>query len=196
VRAFAPGAAVGALLVLVPLAIVVAGAPARESAQAAVVAPAPPEIEIDPAQLPDATISAEAAALQGEVDPNAVALGLAKALAVEAEAIRRADTSLLRSADDGERLIEMERLVEKTATSGVHAVPTHTFDSMHVDVAPTEETQDAASLGLVATGTVETVTYDAAGEEQGSASEPFSKRFVLRPEVGDRWLIVAEAEDG
>jgi hypothetical protein len=67
---------------------------------------------------------------------------------------------------------------------------------MHVDVAPTEETQDAASLGLVATGTVETVTYDAAGEEQGSASEPFSKRFVLRPEVGDRWLIVAEAEDG
>jgi hypothetical protein len=196
VRAFAPGAAVGALLVLVPLAIVVAGAPARESAQAAVVAPAPPDIEIDPAQLPDATISAEAAALQGEVDPNAVALGLAKALAVEAEAIRRADTSLLRSADDGERLIEMERLVEKTATSGVHAVPTHTFDSMHVDVAPTEETQDAASLGLVATGTVETVTYDAAGEEQGSASEPFSKRFVLRPEVGDRWLIVAEAEDG
>ena len=39
-RAFAPGAAVGALLVLIPLAIVLAGAPARESAQAAIVAPA------------------------------------------------------------------------------------------------------------------------------------------------------------
>ena len=141
-------------------------------------------------------MSAEAAALQAEVDPNAVALGLAKALAVEAEAIRRADTSLLRSADDLERLIEMERLVEQTATSGVHAVPTHTFDSLHVDVAPTEETQDVASLGLVATGTVETVTYDAAGVEQDRVSEPFSKTFVLRPEVGDTWLIVAEVEDG
>jgi hypothetical protein len=196
VRAFAPGAIVGVLLVLIPLAIVIAGGPARETAQAAIVAAPPPEIEIDPAQLPEATISAEAAALQGEVDPNAVALGLAQALAVEAEAIRRADTSLLRSADDGERLIEMERLVEQTATSGVHSVPTHTFDSMHVDVAPSEETQDAASLGLVATGVVETVTYDAAGVEQRRASEPFSKTFVLRPEVGDRWLIVDEVEDG
>ena len=63
----------------------------------------------------------------------------------------------------------------------VYAVPTYTFDSLHVDVAPTEETQNAASLGLVATGTVETVTYDAAGAEQGRASEPFSKTFVLRP---------------
>ncbi len=195
-RAFIPGAVVGALLVLVPLVIVVAGGPARSTAVAAPVASPPPEIEIDPAQLPEATMSAEAAALQAEVDPNAVALGLAKALAVEAEAIRRADTSLLRSADDLERLIEMERLVEQTATSGVHAVPTHTFDSLHVDVAPTEETQDVASLGLVATGTVETVTYDAAGVEQDRVSEPFSKTFVLRPEVGDTWLIVAEVEDG
>jgi hypothetical protein len=192
VRAFAPGAVVGALLVLIPLAIVLAGSPARSTAVAPPVASPPPDIVIDPAQLPDATISAEAAALQGEVDPNAVALGLAKALAVEAEAIRRADTSLLRSADDAQRLIEMERLVERTATSGVHAVPTHTFDSLHVDVAPTEETQDAASLGLVATGTVETITYDAAGAEQGRASEPFSKTFVLSPAVGDRWLIVDE----
>jgi len=192
VRAFAPGAVVGAFLVLIPIAIVLAGAPARSTALAPPVASPPPEIEVDPAQLPDATISAEASALQGEVDPNAVALGLAKALAVEAEAIRRADTSLLRSADDAQRLIEMERLVERTATSGVHAVATHTFDSLHVDVAPTEETQDAASLGLVATGTVETITYDAAGAEQGRASEPFSKTFVLSPAVGDRWLIVDE----
>ena len=181
---------------MIPLAIVIAGAPARETAQAATVAAPPPEIEIDPAQLPEVTVSADAEALQGEVDPNAVALGLAQALAVEAEAIRRADTSLLRSADDGERLIEMERLVEQTATSGVYAVPTHTFDSMHVDVAPNEETQDAASLGLVATGTVETITYDAAGVEQDRVIEPFSTTFVLRPEVGDTWLIVDEVEDG
>jgi len=195
-RAFVPGAVVGALLVLIPLAIVIAGAPARETAQAATVSAPPPEIEIDPAQLPDATISAEAEALQGEVDPNAVAVGLAEALAVEAEAIRRADTSLLRSADDGDRLIGMERAVEQAATSGSHAVPTYTFESLHVDVAPTEETQDTASLGLIATGTVETVTYDAAGVEQDRVSAPFSKTFVLRPEVGDRWLIVDEVEGG
>ena len=87
-------------------------------------------------------------------------------------------------------------MVEQTATSGAHAVPTYTFDSIHVDVAPNEETQDSASLGLVATGTVETVTYDAAGGEQGRASEPFSKTFVLRPEIGDRWLIVDDVEVG
>jgi hypothetical protein len=48
----------------------------------------------------------------------------------------------------------------------------------------------------VATGTVDTVTYDAAGAEQGRVSEPFSKTFVLIPAVGDRWLIVDEVEDG
>ena len=195
-RAFVPGAVVGALLVVIPLAIVIAGAPARETAEAATVAVPLPEIEIDPTQLPEVTVSADAIALSDEFDPNALALGLAQALAVEGEAIRRADTSLLRSADDADRLIEMERLVEQAATSGLYAVPTYTFDSLHVDVAPTDETQNAASLGLVATGTVDTVTYDAAGAEQGRVSEPFSKTFVLIPAVGDRWLIVDEVEDG
>ncbi|MGH8947515.1 MAG: hypothetical protein ACRDXF_01555 [Acidimicrobiia bacterium] len=196
VRAFAPGAVVGALLVLIPLAIVVAGAPARESAQAVTVAAPAPEIEVDPEQLPDVTVSAEAAALNDQVDPDALALGLAQALAVEGEAIRRADTSLLRSADDAERLIEMERMVEQAATSGLRAVPTHTFDTLNLDVVFTDGPQGGASLGLVATGTVETVTYDAAGAEQDRASEPFTKTFVLQPEVGDRWLIAAEVEDG
>ena len=195
-RAFVPGAVVGALLVVIPLAIVIAGAPARETAEAATVAAPLPEIEIDPTQLPEVTVSADAIALSDEFDPNALALGLAQALAVEGEAIRRADTSLLRSADDADRLIEMERLVEQAATNGLYAVPTYTFDSLHVDVAPTDETQNAASLGLVATGTVDTVTYDAAGAEQGRVSEPFSKTFVLIPAVGDRWLIVDEVEDG
>lgn len=196
VRAFAPGAVVGALLVLIPLAIVVAGAPARQTAQAATISAPPPEIEIDQAQLPEVTVSADAAALSDEVDPDDLALGLAQALAVEAEAIRRADTSMLRTADDGERLIEMEGVVEQAATSGVHVVPTHTFDTLHLDVVFTDGPQGGANLGLVTTGTVETVTYDAAGAEQARASEPFSKTFVLHPEVGDRWLIADEVEDG
>jgi len=196
VRAFTPGAVAGVLLVLIPLAIVIAGAPARESAQAASVAAPPPEIEIGPNQLPEVTVSADAAALNDDVDPDTLALGLAQALAVEGEAIRRADTSMLRTANDGERLIEMEGVVEQAATSGVHDVPTHTFDSLHLDVVFTDGPQGGASLGLVAAGTVETITYDAAGEEQDRASEPFSKTFVLQPEVGDRWLIVDEVEGG
>jgi hypothetical protein len=194
-RAFAPGAVMGALLVLVPLLIVMAGAPARDTAQAATVTPTPPEIEIDPAQLPPVTVSPDASALNDEFDPDELAIGLAQALAIEGEAIRLADTSLLRTADDGERLVAMERVVERAATSGEHVVPVHTFDSLHLDVVFTDDTQEGASLGLVATGTVEVVTYDPAGAEQDRAREPFATTFVLRPEVGDRWVIVAEVEE-
>ncbi len=121
--AFAPGLVVGALLVVVPLGIVVAGGPARETAHAATVAAPPPEISINPSLLPIVTVSAEAEALNDQVDPETLALELAEGLAIEGEAIRRGDTSLVRSADDGERLVQMERVVEGAATSGEHVVP-------------------------------------------------------------------------
>ena len=63
-----------------------------------------------------------------------------------------------------------------------------------LDVVFTEERQDEASVGLVATGTVETITYDAAGEEQAD-QRAIRQDLRLRPEVGDRWPLV-EVEDG
>ena len=194
--AFAPGLVVGALLVVVPLAIVIAGGPARETAQAATVAAPPPEISVDPAQLPTVTVSAEAQALNDQVEPQTLALELAEGLAIEGEAIRRGDTSLVRSADDGERLVQVERIVEGAATSGEHVVPVYSFDRMHLDVVFTDGPQGGASLGLVTTGTVERVTYDATGAEQGRQSEPFTRTFVMSPGTGGTWMIAGEVEDG
>jgi hypothetical protein len=193
-RAFAPGLVVGALLIAVPLGIVIAGGPARDTAQAATVATPPPEITVDPASLPRVTVSAEAAALDQEFDPQALALELAEGLAIEGEAIRRGDTSLLRSVADGERLVQMERVVEVAATSGNHVVPVHTFDTMHLDVVFTDGPQGGASLGLATTGTVEHVTYDATGTETARESESFTRTFVISPGTAGTWMIVDEAD--
>jgi hypothetical protein len=192
--AFTPGLVVGAFLVMIPLGIVIAGAPARETVQAATVATPPPEVSVDPSQLPTVTVTAEAAALDQQVDPQALALELAEGLAVEAEAIRRGDTSLLRSADDAERLVQMERVVEGAATTGQHVVPGHTFDTMNLDVVFTAGSQGGASLGMVATGTVELVTYDATGAEQARESEPFRMTYAMIPGTAGTWMIVAAAE--
>jgi hypothetical protein len=192
--AFVPGLVVGALLVVIPLGIVMAGGPARETAVAATVAAPPPEISVDPASLPTVTVSPEADALDSQIDPQAVALELAEGLAIEAEAIRRGDTSILRSADDGERLVEMERMVEVAATTGEHIVAQHVFDDIHMDVVFLEGSQGGASLGLVASGTIEHVTYDATGAEQARESEPFTRTFAMIPGTVGIWMIVAEAD--
>jgi hypothetical protein len=47
---------------------------------------------------------------------------------------------------------------------------------------------------LVATGSVENVTYDAGGVEQGRESDTFATTFVMRQGAGERWLIVAEVD--
>jgi hypothetical protein len=194
VRTFARGIAIGALVVVVSVGIVVAGAPARDTAEAATPPPTESEVDIDPTLLPPVSVSAEAQALNAEVDPAALAVFLAEALAIEADALRTGDTSLLRAADGGERLVEMERTIEIAATRGDMVVPEHTLDSLHLDVVFTNGPQGGASLGLVATGTVENVTYDAGGVEQGRESDTFATTFVMSQGAGERWLIVAEVD--
>ena len=195
VRTFARGAAIGALVVVIAVGIVAAGAPARDTAEAATPAAIEPEVDIDPTLLPPVTVSAEAQALNEDFDPDALAVFLAEALAIEADALRTGDTSLLRAADDGKRLLAMERKVEIAATRGEQVIPEHTFDSLHIDVIFPDGSQDGASLGLVATGTVENVTYDAGGVEQGREGDTFATTFVMSQGAGERWLIVAEADE-
>ncbi|HSJ83089.1 MAG TPA: hypothetical protein VLA91_04655, partial [Acidimicrobiia bacterium] len=194
IRTFARGAAIGALVVVVSVGIVAAGAPARQTAGAATTDPVTPVVDIDPTLLPPVTVSAEAQALNEDVDPDALAVSLAEALAIEADALRTGDTSLLRAADDGERLLAMERKVEIAATRGESVVPEHAFDSLHLDIVFHKGPQGGASLGLEATGTVDHVTYDSGGVEQGRESEAFATTFVLSRGAGGRWLIVAEEE--
>lgn len=194
-RLFARGAALGSLAALISVGIVVAGAPARDTAQASVDATLATGVEIDPASLPPVTVSPDARALNADITPDALAVFLAEDLAIEGEAMLRADTSLLRAADDGERLVEMERAIEVAATRGAPVVSLHSFDMLHLGVVFTDGSQGGASLGFMATGTVEHVTYDAAGTEQSRASEPFATTFVLRQGAGERWLIAAEGAD-
>jgi hypothetical protein len=193
-RLFAGGAALGSALVLLPVGIVAAGAPARGQG------PAPPgtgltglDIRIDPSSLPEVTVGREAAGLNGDArNAGMLAVALAENLAIEREAMLRADTSLLRAADDGERLVQMERKVQAAATAGRFEVADHRFDALHLEVVFTDGPQGGATLGLDAAGTVRRVTYDAARAELARAEAPFRSRFVLRQGAGGRWVILDE----
>jgi hypothetical protein len=193
-RLFARGALLGAAAVAVGVGIVAAGAPARDTARAATTDTVTPAVDIDPSLLPPVTVTADARAINADIDSDALAVFLAEALAIEADALLTGDTSLLRAADDGERLLAMERKVEIAATRGEFVVPEYSFDSLHLDVVFHKGPQGGASLGLEATGTVDNVTYDAAGLEQSRESEAFATTFVLSQGAGGRWLIVAENE--
>lgn len=194
-RIYSRGVAVGVGVAGVAIVIVAAGGPARVLAGGDPV-PEPMEMtmEIDPASLPAMSVSEEVAALNSDVadDPLVLAVALAENLATEGEAMRRADPSLLRGADDGERLIEFERRIEAAATAGELAVTQYAFDSLHLRVVQTDGPQGGASLALDARGVIETITYDAQGVELYRTTADFASTFVLRQGSGDRWLIAAE----
>jgi hypothetical protein len=182
---------------VVAIGVVLAGAPARRTAQAAEIADVPViEVEIDREALPAVSIGPEVAALNETIategENNDLAAALAEDLAIEGQAMLRADPSLLRAADDGERLIEMERKIEVAATRDELVVANYVFESLHLDVIFTDGTQDGASLAFEARGTVELVTFNSTGEELARSTEPFDSVFVMRSGVGDRWVIVAE----
>ena len=194
-RVYSRGVAVGIAIAVVALGIVAAGSPARVLA-GGVPSPQPTEVsvEIDPASLPVVSVAAEVKALNSEVakDPQELAVALAENLAIEAEAMRRADTSLLRTADDGERLIAQERNVEAAATAGQLKVPNYLFETLHLHIVHVAGPQGGASLAVDARGTVETTTYDSQGVEVGRETTDFAATFVLHRAATGRWLITAE----
>ncbi|MEX2623330.1 MAG: hypothetical protein WD651_06360 [Acidimicrobiia bacterium] len=194
-RIFSRGAVVGAVLAVLVIAILAAGSPARVLAGPDPnLIPTGLEVVVDPATLPTVTVDDDVAALNAEVGAQSgqVALAVAKNLAIEGEAMRRADPSLLRSANDGERLVELERRIEAAATAGELVVDHYSFDSLHLRVVQTEGPQGGASLAVDAVGTVEEVTYDPLGVELRRATAAFASTFVLRQGSDGRWLITAE----
>ena len=106
------------------------------------------------------------------------------------------DTSLLRSADGGARLIEMERAIEAAATAGERVVSEFTFDGLHLDVVHLDGPQGGAHLAVDATGLIEETTLDPSGVEVEPAERRFDTRFVLDRGPGERWVIVAEMPEG
>jgi hypothetical protein len=179
------------------VAIVAAGAPARDTARASGLEAPVIAVEVDPSTLPAVSVSPDVSALNAEITggPQGLALMLAENLIIEGEAMLAGDTSQLRAADDGERLVEMERKVEVAATTGELLVSDYRFDALHLDVVFTEDSQDGASLALVASGSVDEIEYDAEGLELARSTRPFDTTFVMRQGLGDRWLIVTELAD-
>ena len=89
-RTFLRGAVLGSVLTLAAAAVVVAGAPARQAAQASVLEIPSVEIEVDPATLPPVTVGSEVEALNSAVATGGgddLALALAEDLMIEAEAM-------------------------------------------------------------------------------------------------------------
>jgi hypothetical protein len=176
------GIVAGAVAVGLAVVIVVAGGPARLPAQAlSRFDPPDVRVDVDPANLPPVTMDAPAGQVQGfdEDGVEGVALVLAENLEIEARAVETGDAAILRGADFGERLAEMEDAV---ASAGESAVPAHhAFDSLHVRVVFSEGTQAGPSLAFDARGTV----------IQGDSTIAFATTFVLRRSGGDRWLIVS-----
>jgi Na+-transporting NADH:ubiquinone oxidoreductase subunit NqrB len=195
-RIFSRGAVLGSLLTFVAVAIVATGAPARELAQSITPAGEPTvTVEVDRTTLPAVTVDPEVSALNSEISAGSagdLAVTLAENLKIEGEAMRRADTSLLRAADDGERLVVMERRVEAAATLGELVVTEYTFDSLDLRVVFTEGSQGGASLAFEAHGMVVEITSDIEGAELRREESPFETLFVLRQGSGGRWLIVDE----
>ena len=194
-RIYSRGVALGVGIAVVAIAIVAAGGPARVLAGAGPDSlPTEISVDIDPATLPSVSVAQDVAGLNSDVanNPQQVAVALAEDLAIEAEAMRRAESSYLREAADGERLIDQERRIEMAATAGQLPVPHYLFETLHLHVVHIAGPQGGASLALDARGTVETTTYDSQGAELGRVTTDFEATFVLRQTATGRWLIAVE----
>jgi Na+-transporting NADH:ubiquinone oxidoreductase subunit NqrB len=180
------GAVVGSIAVLAVSAVVIAGTPARTAP--VVAAAGAIDVDIDPALIPGVTVADDVSDIVPDVgDGSALALVLAENLAVEARAMATGDVTMLLSVDIGERLSEIEALIDTAASDGIRVATHHQLGSLHLRLMPNDGSQAGAALAFDATGTTETITYDATGIETARTSRPLDATFVLR-QGPDRWM--------
>lgn len=192
-HALARGAIVGSAAVFLVAGVVAAGAPSRELFPEAD-AEASPElaVEIDPAMLPRVTVDAEVSAANADLagaGAREVAMSLAEDLEIEMRALLGVDMEMLRAADSGARLLELESRIDEAVSTGATTVRHYTFDSLHLAGVVLSEAQAGLSIGVDARGTVEEITY-ADGDQVERTTSPFALTFVLSKPTGTRWLIV------
>jgi Na+-translocating ferredoxin:NAD+ oxidoreductase RnfD subunit len=188
-----------ATVVVVGLAIVGAGAPAR-----GVVTPNADEVlgrvadDVDPSTLPAISVAQDVLDWNHEITGPGVqeiVLTLAENLELENQALLRADPTILRAVDHGDRLDEMEARVEEAVAGGTTVVERYQIDDVNVTLIVPFGQQTSLSLGLDARGTV-TEEHYAGGRLTTRRSSPFSKTFVMRQVAGGRWLNVAVLPSG
>lgn len=192
-KTFARGVAAGAGLVLVLVGIIAAGTPARDAAAVATDPAVEFRANVDPTTLPDVVIDASAERIDIEIDDeyaDLLAVTLAENLAIEAEAVRTADGSLLGLSDGGDRLDEMQAHLDSAVATGDRWVDEYRFDTLTLALHEPPEGQSSAGLLFEGSGIVDRVLYDPMGSEQRRSSEQFQLGFVLRQLAGDRWVIV------
>ncbi|HEY5890673.1 MAG TPA: hypothetical protein VIW94_08245 [Acidimicrobiia bacterium] len=191
VGTFARGLAIGSGIVLLIVAIVLAGTPTRNGVEAGTPIAAVPVV-IDPSQLPEVRVEPSATGVNVDMDAEFaadVAVMLAENLALESEALRIADGVLLGLADAGERLDEMQARLATAVATGERRVDVYRFDSLTLSVHE-GEAQTSAGLLFEGRGSVDVVIYDTSGQEVSRSASPFDKSFVLRQVGGERWIIV------
>ena len=193
-------AAAGAAALLVAVAIVAAGFPARGVVLAdpveALNRPAP---VVDPTTLPPITISQDVVDFDHELAGSgmqAVVVTLAQNLELENRALLTRDAAVLPVSDHGDRLVVMQDRLARATARGTTALAHYQIDALDVSLLVPFGRQDGLSLGLNARGTVVEERYDAAGSVQSRASSPFRLTFAMRQATGDRWLIVAVLPPG
>lgn len=198
VRVFVDGVTAGAIVVLAVVAIVAAGSPARQPALASTPTVEVP-VEVDAAGLPDVVVDDSVRSLDLILDEEFVeglAVTLAENLAIEAEAIRSADGSLLAVSSGGGRLDEVQARLDTAIATGERWVDEYSFDSLELRLHEPGEGQTSAGLVFVSSGSVDRVHYDPTGLELERVTEPFDTDFVMRQLAGERWLIVEAATSG
>jgi Na+-transporting NADH:ubiquinone oxidoreductase subunit NqrB len=180
---------------LAGMAIVAAGAPARE-----VVGPAVEDVlgrlprDIDPATLPSISVAQDVVDWNHEITGEGaqeIVLALAENLQLEREALRRGDAEVLEAVDHGDRLDEMRRRIQDAAVDGSRVAEQYQIDEVTITLVVPFGRQAGLSLGLESRGTVTTETYAADGDLRSRSSAPFATSFVMGRPTGGRWLNVA-----
>jgi hypothetical protein len=193
----AAGTITGVVVVALAVAIVAAGAPARVPAIASQDSEVDVEVIVDPDTLPTVAVDDSVYELQIDVDEefiDFIAITLAENLAIEAEAMRTADGSLLGVADGGLRLDQMQARLDTAIATGERRADEFSFDSLFLS-SHQREGQASAGLMFSGRGSVDRVLYDAFGTELSRTTENFDAKFVLLQLVGERWVIV-EVDEG
>jgi Na+-translocating ferredoxin:NAD+ oxidoreductase RnfD subunit len=149
---------------------------------------------VDPATLPSITVADDVVDFDHELagpGMNEVVVTLARNLELETQALLRRDGAILIAVDHGDRLVEMQELLEKAETSGTTVITHYQFAEIDVSLLVPFGAQTGLSLGLAGRGTMITETRDADGALIGQESSPFDLTFAMRRATGDRWMNVA-----
>lgn len=195
---FTHGLVIGASAVLFSAAVLLAGGAARQPAASAT-STILPDVEIERADLPEIEVDASVRQLDLEVDSGFaldLAANLAENLALEAEALRSANSTILASSSGGERLDEMQARLDTAIATGTRVADVYTFESLALRLHEAPQGQTSAGLVFAGTGHVDHIRYDAEGDETGRESEVFDLDFVLRHLTGERWVLVGVEPSG